>query len=101
MSTMSPEALESGAAPLRAWRALLRGAALINIGLWVLAYVLPDRNAYLEHQLWLSAMFVAGCAFRSCYPVVYLKRHGFDTRWTSSVFVGRSVATVAELAFAL
>lgn len=52
-------------------------------------------------QLWLSLAYVAGCAYRSCFPVFDVPRLCLvDGAW-SSVAVGRSVATVAELCFAL
>jgi len=51
-------------------------------------------------QLWLSAAYVTGCAYRSFFPVFDVPRLCLvDGAW-SSVVVGRSVATVAELCFA-
>lgn len=51
-------------------------------------------------QLLLSAAYVAGCAFRSLLPVVDIPRVVLIDSRLSSVLVGRSVATVAELCFA-
>lgn len=45
-------------------------------------------------------MYVAGCAFRSVLPVYDVPRIVLIDSLLSSVIVGRSVATVAELAFA-
>jgi hypothetical protein len=50
-------------------------------------------------QLRLSAVYVFGCAFRSVLPVYDIPRLGLFDTWLSSVIVGRSVATVAELCF--
>ena len=45
-------------------------------------------------------MYVLGCAFRSVLPVYDIPRLCVVDTWLSSVIVGRSVATVAELCFA-
>ncbi|MGC1387697.1 MAG: hypothetical protein WA807_06780 [Steroidobacteraceae bacterium] len=50
-------------------------------------------------QLLLSAVYVFGCAFRSAFPVFDVPRICLHDSWLSSVVVGRSVATVAELCF--
>ncbi len=85
----------------RRWRTLLRTAAVVNVLLWLLtATFVGDNDAYQSQQLWLSGLFLLGCAFRSFFPSVYVKRFAFDNHWTSSTFVGRCVATVAEVAFA-
>ena len=51
-------------------------------------------------QLVLSAGYVFGCAYRSLLPVYDIQRLCLVDSWMSSVIVGRSVATVAELCFA-
>jgi hypothetical protein len=51
-------------------------------------------------QLLLSAVYVAGCAFRSALPVIDIPRLVLIDSPISSVLVGRSVATLAELCFA-
>ena len=50
-------------------------------------------------QLMLSAVYVFGCAFRSALPVYDIPRLCLFNWWISSVIVGRSVATLAELCF--
>jgi hypothetical protein len=50
-------------------------------------------------QLLLSAGYVLGCAYRSALPVFDVQRICLFDSWLSSVVVGRSVATVAELCF--
>src|SRR5262249_2545952 len=42
-----------------------------------------------------------GCAFRSILPRADVQRIGLYDSWLSSVMVGRSVATVAELCFVI
>lgn len=50
-------------------------------------------------QVLLSAGYVSGCAFRSALPVYDVQRMVIVDSWLSSVVVGRSVATFAELCF--
>src|SRR5271165_3447556 len=54
----------------------------------------------IEPLLLLSAAYVFGCAFRSVLPRADVQRICLFDTWLSSVLVGRSVATVAELCFA-
>ena len=51
-------------------------------------------------QLVLSGVYVVGCAFRSFLPVYDVPRLCLVDSWLSSVLVGRSVATLAEICFA-
>ena len=61
-----------------------------------------DRPAgtLIEPLLLLCAVYVLGCAFRSVLPRADVQRICLFDTWLSSVMVGRSVATVAELCFA-
>jgi hypothetical protein len=59
-----------------------------------------DTLAASRMQVMLSGVYVFGCAFRSVLPVYDIPRLCLFDIWLSSVVVGRSVATVAELAFA-
>jgi hypothetical protein len=58
-----------------------------------------DVYASRRLQLLLSAGYVLGCAYRSALPVFDVQRICLFDSWLSSVMVGRSVATVAELCF--
>jgi hypothetical protein len=87
----------------------LCGAATVNIVAWSLTansvarrqHGIPvDALAQYKIQLALSGLYVLGCAFRSVLPVYDIPRLGLFDTFFSSVMVGRSVATVAELAFA-
>jgi len=51
-------------------------------------------------MLLLSAAYVFGCAFRSLLPRADVQRICLFDTWLSSVVVGRSVATLAEMCFA-
>jgi hypothetical protein len=55
----------------------------------------------IEPLLLLCAAYVLGCAFRSLLPRADVQRICLFDTWLSSVFVGRSVATVAEVCFVI
>jgi hypothetical protein len=91
------------------WWFFLCSVAGFNILAWTLsAAALERRQAALSPedyderrlQLLLSAGYVLGCAFRSALPVYDVQRFVIVDTWLSSVIVGRSVATFAELCFA-
>jgi hypothetical protein len=84
------------------WWQLFCAVSVGNIVLWSLAaWGLPwESDVYQSKQLALSGLFVAACAFRSILPRVDLERMCLWDSPLSSVMVGRTVATVAELCFA-
>lgn len=63
------------------------------------AALAPETYTACRTQLILSAAYVFGCAFRSALPVFDVPRIVLYDTWLSSVIVGRSVATVAEMCF--
>lgn len=85
---------------------MLRAIAVLNAALWSLSAFAVARahtgetDTACHMQLLLSAVYVAGCAFRSVLPVFDIPRLVLVDSRLSSVLVGRSVATVAELCFA-
>ena len=85
------------------WWQLLCIVSVGNIVFWNLAArgLLWNSDGYRSQQLALSGLFVAACAFRSFLPRVDLERICLWDVPLSSVIVGRTVATVAELCFAL
>jgi hypothetical protein len=92
--------------PLAWWWALLTLVSGVNIAVWcLLVYEFNTRSAgSLDSmsgvELLLCAAYVFGCAFRSFLPRADVQRICLFDTWLSSVLVGRSVATVAELCFA-
>jgi hypothetical protein len=93
-----------------AWWTALCAVAVFNLCCWrVSATALTRRKATVDPclyqfqklQLLLSAVYVLGCGFRSVWPRADVQRIGLFDSWLSSVMVGRSVATVAELCFVL
>ena len=93
---------------ITSWRYFLWAVAAFNIVAWSLSarmlnrrYPVMPAELYRTRrlQLLLSAVYVFGCAFRSAFPVYDVPRICLFNHWLSSVMVGRSVATVAELCF--
>jgi hypothetical protein len=83
------------------WWSFLFVVSAGNLILWLLiAREMNGLSGYVAQQLWLSGIFAAACAFRSALPRVDLERQCLWNSPLSSIFVGRSVATVAELCFA-
>ena len=91
--------------PLAWWWSLLTAVSGANIAVWFLLYrqLQPVDGAggssRVELMLLLCAAYVFGCAFRSFLPRADVQRICLFDTWLSSVVVGRSVATVAEICF--
>ena len=90
------------------WWFFLCAVSVLNISGWLASARMLGRQegvlsaevyATRRLQLLLSAGYVLGCAFRSFMPVYDVQRMVIVDSWLSSVVVGRSVATVAELCF--
>jgi hypothetical protein len=91
------------------WWTALRVVSAVNVLAWAAAawWTLRQRDTLTPHalasrrlQLVLCAGYVFGCAWRSLLPVYDVQRIVMVDSWWSSVIVGRTVATVAELCFA-
>jgi hypothetical protein len=61
----------------------------------------PKAIFAIEPLAFLSAVYVTGCAFRSILPRADVQRICLFNTWLSSVLIGRSIATAAELCFAI
>ena len=94
--------------PLAWWWSLLTLVSGVNIAVWFLLYHQLHQQpagqlggmSGIEMMLLLCAAYVFGCAFRSFLPRADVQRICLFDTWLSSVAVGRSVATVAEVCFA-
>ena len=92
--------------PLAWWWGMLTLVSLVNIAVWFALYrELPGQPSASSASgtslmLLLCAGYVFGCAFRSVLPRADVQRICLFDTFLSSVVVGRSVATVAELCFA-
>jgi hypothetical protein len=102
--------MENTSGGVMVWWTALCGVSVVNLCGWrVSAAALARQKTAVEpevyrHQQWLlllSAVYVLGCGFRSILPRADVQRIGLVDSWLSSVLVGRSVATVAELCFVL
>ncbi len=93
--------------PLAWWWGLLTLVSGANIAAWFLLYRRFHEQPIgslgstsgTELMLLLCAAYVFGCAFRSFLPRADVQRICLFDTWLSSVVVGRSVATVAEICF--
>jgi hypothetical protein len=89
------------------WWVLLTLVSSVNVALWFVLYrqfrdglATADGNASsLGPMLLLCGAYVFGCAFRSFLPRADVQRICLVDTWLSSVFIGRTVATVAEICF--
>ncbi len=92
--------------PLAWWWGMLTLVSGVNIAIWFLLYRQlqpaghPGNASGIGLMLLLCAAYVFGCAFRSFLPRADVQRICLFDTWLSSVVVGRSVATVAEICFA-
>ncbi len=97
--------------PVSLWWIFLVSASIINIMLWswTRLYLYKDQSIKnfkftefkKENLIWFSALYVFGCAYRSFFVKADVQRICVFDTWLSSVFLGRTVATVAELAFVI
>jgi hypothetical protein len=84
------------------WWLFLCAAAALNISLWILVFRgRKDLDPTRRTLLWLSAVYVLGCAFRSVLPMIDVPRLCLHDTPVSRIVLGRMVATAAELCFAL
>jgi hypothetical protein len=90
------------------WWTVLLAVSCVNLLAWsYAARMLRQRQGLLpapvyamrKWQLIFSAGYVLGCAYRSALPVFDVQRLCLIDTWFSSVVMGRSVATIAELCF--
>jgi hypothetical protein len=95
--------------PVAIWWGFLLVVSATNIALWLVLHrqfrkrTFSDRwdTFRIELLVILCAAYVFGCAFRAVLPRADVQRICLFDTWLSSVFVGRSVATVAEICFVI
>src|SRR5262245_30581002 len=94
---------------LLTWWLALGAVSVINMGLLARLWIAHRKkrssanpHAYQEQRrlLWLSTFFTVGCAFRAFLPRADVPRITLVDHWLSSILIGRTVATIAELSFA-
>lgn len=97
--------------PVAIWWVALSTAGIFNILLWTWTKIYKFRNhpifkiKVLWHQneniIWFSFLYTLVCAIRSWFPRADVQRICLWDTWFSSVMVGRTIATVGELAFVI
>lgn len=95
--------------PVAIWWGFLVAVSTVNIALLLALHVRFRNSAAaraggafaIEPLLLLATAYVIVCAFRSVLPRADVQRICLFDTWLSSILVGRSVATVAELCFAV
>jgi hypothetical protein len=96
--------LQARTNPVASWWVMLTLVSGANIALWFLLYralhpAVGTSTSGVGLMLLLCAAYVFGCAFRSVLPRADVQRICLFDHWLSSVVVGRSVATIAEVCF--
>lgn len=82
------------------WWKFLSLAAIANVMIWLWVFAVHSEPTYFTRlQLMLSGIYVLVCAFRAFYPRIDLERYCLFDSPLSSIVLGRSLATIAELAF--
>src|SRR6266403_2076882 len=98
---------EDASTAVMVWWTALRMVSVVNIVAWLAVAAAwwrsldeqdPGKRTHQALQLTLSALFVAGCAFRSFLPWAEAPRYCLSGSTLSSAAIARTVATVAELA---
>jgi hypothetical protein len=97
--------------PVAIWWVFLTLASIVNIIAWSWTRVYLYKGVSFknfnpfklseENLIWFSAFYVFGCAYRSFFTKADVQRICLFDSWFSSVFLGRSVATIAEIAFVI
>jgi hypothetical protein len=94
--------------PVAIWWMSLVAVSLLNVALWSFLYRAFRNHTFVHRRLFelkymlpLCAAYVFGCAFRSFIPRADVQRIVLFDHWISSVAVGRTVATIAEVCFVI
>lgn len=95
--------------PVGLWWLFLVAVSVANVTLWFALHRQFRKRSLniklgmlrVELMIALCAAYVFGCAFRSILPRADVQRIALFDTWLSSVMIGRSVATVAEICFVI
>lgn len=92
------------------WWLSLVGISTFNISYWYhsqkklhanIMQLSKETVVFRKWQSYLSLGYVLGCSIRSLFPKADVQRICLNENFMSSVFVGRTIATIAEMCFAL
>eukprot|EP01114_Cavostelium_apophysatum_P020081 TRINITY_DN6632_c0_g1_i1.p1 TRINITY_DN6632_c0_g1~~TRINITY_DN6632_c0_g1_i1.p1 ORF type:complete len:303 (-),score=28.44 TRINITY_DN6632_c0_g1_i1:16-924(-) len=84
------------------WYSFLVAITVINFAMFMKSStknLRPDMRRYQITLRVLSGVYVAGCGFRSVFPRIDVEKVCLFDSWTSSILLGRTAATFAELSF--
>ena len=85
------------------WWKILIGIACFNLCAWTWIYWLwkevSSPHHYVQKHLLLSGIYTFACAFRSFWPRIDLERYCLVDSFVSSMVLGRTAATLAEISF--
>ena len=90
------------------WWVILSFISVLNVAAWLYSVILVRRRKpYISVEdyilsrriLILAGIYVVGCGIRAVLPRIDAQRISLIDHWLSSIVVGRSVATIAELCF--
>lgn len=93
---------------VESWWLFLSIVSSLNIGLWIFSLIIFKRNRdtiaekiypWRKIMLCCSGIYVLVCAFRSFLPRIDLERICLVDSALSTMFIGRSAATIGELSF--
>ena len=90
--------------PVAVWWIGLISISVLNMAFWFftkIKTITPLSAPLNKFMVAFSGFYVFGCAYRSFFPKADVQRICLFDTWLSSVFLGRTVATVAELSFVL
>ena len=95
--------------PVALWWLFLVIFSVINITVWSWTRLYLFKNLTIkkfnffhlvpENLIWFSGIYVFGCAYRSFFTKADVQRICLFDTWFSSVMCGRTIATIAEIAF--
>lgn len=86
--------------PLWWWFLVVITAGNTSYWVWSAWSFASHARSIRWSQVWLSGVYTAVCGFRAVFPRADVQRICLFDTWLSSVAIGRSLATIAELCFA-
>ena len=93
---------------VKVWWGGMTLVSLVNLSLWTASWLRQRRreadlsgalSRYGLWQCWMSGVYVLGCASRSFVIRGDVRRFSMIDHWFSSVLIGRTIATIAEVCF--
>jgi len=87
--------------PVALWWIFLVSVTFLNLIflIWLNLYRKTKKSYFTDKLFFLSSIYTIICAYRSVFPKADVQRIALFDTWLSSVFLGRTLATIAELAF--